>query len=93
MKKPILFGDAEEENLQQELLSAEQAEMVRAALVEAGEEDGHGLAGKTAVINTDDGDMGWFAGYDPNVGNLSAAIMMEDEEDAAAIAGALFSDD
>ena len=93
MKKPILFTDAEEENLKQELLNAEQAEMVRTALVQSGEEDGHGLAGKTAVIKTDDGDMGWFAGYDPNVGNLSAAIMMEDEEDAAAIAGALFSDD
>ena len=34
-----------------------------------------------------------IAGYDPNVGNLSAAVMMEDEEDPAAIAGALFSDD
>ncbi|MFP3324233.1 penicillin-binding transpeptidase domain-containing protein [Planococcus sp. SIMBA_160] len=93
MKKPLLLGDAEEETLKQELLSAEQAELVRTALAEAGEEDGHELVGKTAVLKTDKGEMGWFAGYDPKVGNLSVAVMMEDEEDAAAIAGALFSDD
>ncbi|MGM0898219.1 MAG: penicillin-binding transpeptidase domain-containing protein [Bacillota bacterium] len=93
MKKPLLFGDAEEETLKQDLISTEQAELMQNALAEAGEEDGHDFAGKTAVIKTDDGDMGWFAGYDPKVGNLAVAIMMEDEEDAAEIAGQLFNDD
>ncbi|MFP3361443.1 hypothetical protein R0K17_29485, partial [Planococcus sp. SIMBA_143] len=75
--------------MKQALLRPEQAELVRAAFVKAGEEDGNKLAGKPAVIKTDDGDMGWFAGYDPKVGNLSAAVMMEDREDAASIASGL----
>ncbi|MBT2584232.1 penicillin-binding transpeptidase domain-containing protein [Planococcus sp. ISL-109] len=93
MKKPILFPDAEQQTLKQELISAEQAELMRTILTEAGAQEGHGYAGKTATLPADGGDMGWFAGYDPIDGNLSAAVMMEDERHVRDVVDRLFGND
>lgn len=93
MKKPLLFKDAEQQAYETDLLSAEQAELLRTALTEAGKEDGHGYAGKTAELKTDRGDMGWFAGYDTTDGNLSAAVMMEDGAGVMEIVDRLFGND
>lgn len=93
MKKPLLFTGVDQETLKQDLVTAAQAELMRSILVEDGAENGHGYAGKTAALPVDGGDMGWFAGYDPNDGNMSIAVMMEDESNVSGVVDRLFGND